>query len=46
MYHNLGYWEMKDYSTMVKWFIANGNADPAKICITGFSYGSYLVAML
>ena len=42
MYHNLGYWEMKDYSTMVKWLIANGNADPAKICITGFSYGGYM----
>ncbi len=44
MYHNLGYWEMKDYSTMVKWLIDNGNADPAKICITGFSYGGYLSA--
>lgn len=42
MYHNLGYWEMKDYSTMVKWLIANGNADSTKICITGFSYGGYL----
>ncbi len=42
MYHNLGYWEMKDYTTMVKWLIANGNADPAKICITGFSYGGYM----
>jgi dipeptidyl-peptidase-4 len=42
MYHNLGYWEMKDYSTMVKWLIANGNADPGKICITGFSYGGYM----
>ncbi len=42
MYHNLGYWEMKDYSTMVKWLIANGQADPAKICITGFSYGGYM----
>ena len=42
MYHNLGYWEMKDYSTMVKWLIANGNADPKKICITGFSYGGYM----
>ena len=42
MYHNLGYWEMKDYSTMVKWLIANGSADPAKIAITGFSYGGYL----
>ena len=44
MYHNLGYWEMKDYSTMVKWLIDNGNADPAKICITGFSYGGYMSA--
>ena len=42
MYHNLGYWEMIDYSTMVKWLIANGNADAARICITGFSYGGYL----
>ena len=41
-YHNLGYWEMKDYSTMVKWLIANGSADPTKICITGFSYGGYM----
>ncbi len=42
MYHNLGYWEMKDYTTMVKWLIANANADPTKICITGFSYGGYM----
>jgi dipeptidyl-peptidase 4 len=42
MYHNLGYWEMKDYSTMVKWLIANGSADASKICITGFSYGGYM----
>ena len=42
MYHNLGYWEMKDYSSMVKWLIANGGADASKICITGFSYGGYM----
>lgn len=42
MYHNLGYWEMKDYSTMVKYLVANGSADPEKICITGFSYGGYV----
>lgn len=42
MYHNLGDWELKDYSTMVKWLIANGNADPKKVCITGFSYGGYM----
>lgn len=42
MYHNLGYWEMKDYSTIVKYLIDNRHADPAKICITGFSYGGYM----
>jgi len=42
MFHNLGYWEMKDYSTIVKYLIDKGYADPAKICITGFSYGGYM----
>jgi dipeptidyl-peptidase-4 len=42
MYRNFGFWEMKDYSTMVKWLINNGQADPSKICITGFSYGGFL----
>ena len=42
MYRNLGYWEMKDYSSMVRWLVANGSADPEKICITGFSYGGYM----
>ncbi len=42
MYRNLGYWEMQDYMTMAKWFIANGNANPNKIAITGFSYGGYM----
>ncbi len=44
MYHNLGYWEMKDYSTMVKWLIANAGADASKICIVGFSYGGYMAS--
>jgi dipeptidyl-peptidase-4 len=42
MYRNLGYWEMKDYSTMVRWLINNAQADPTKISITGFSYGGYM----
>ena len=42
MYHNLGYWEMKDYTTMAKWLITNANADSTKMAITGFSYGGYL----
>lgn len=42
MHRDLGNWELVDYSTMVKWLIANKNADPTKICITGFSYGGYM----
>lgn len=42
MHRNLGYWEMKDYITLVKSLIAKGIADPTKICITGFSYGGYM----
>ncbi len=42
MHRDLGHWELEDYSTMAKWFIANGSADPAKVCITGFSYGGYM----
>lgn len=42
MHRNLGYWEMEDYKTMAKWFIANGQADSTKVCITGFSYGGYM----
>ncbi len=42
MHRNLGYWEMKDYKTLVKSLIDKGIADPNKICITGFSYGGYM----
>jgi dipeptidyl-peptidase-4 len=42
MYRDLGHWEMEDYMTMAKWFIANGQADPTKIAMTGFSYGGYM----
>ncbi|MCM5527973.1 S9 family peptidase [Parasegetibacter sp. NRK P23] len=41
IHRNLGYWETKDYSTIVKHLISKG-ADPARICITGFSYGGYM----
>jgi dipeptidyl-peptidase-4 len=42
MYRDLGHWELEDYMTMAKWFIANGQADPTKIAMTGFSYGGYM----
>ncbi len=42
MFHNLGYWEMRDYKTMAKYFIEKYGADPTKVCITGFSYGGYM----
>lgn len=42
MHRNLGHWELEDYSTMARWFIDKGYADPARICITGFSYGGYM----
>jgi dipeptidyl-peptidase-4 len=45
MYRDLGHWELLDYGTMVKWLIANGQADASKICITGFSYGGYMTTL-
>jgi dipeptidyl-peptidase-4 len=42
MHRDLGHWELVDYATMVKWLIANKQADPTKICISGFSYGGYI----
>ncbi|MFN8264980.1 MAG: S9 family peptidase [Chitinophagaceae bacterium] len=42
MYRNLGYWEMKDWITIVKWLIENASVDKNKVCISGFSYGGYM----
>ncbi|MDR0738008.1 MAG: S9 family peptidase [Prevotellaceae bacterium] len=42
MHRNLGYWEIKDYTQVVKWLVEQGQADPERIMITGFSYGGYL----
>ncbi|MFN4286720.1 MAG: DPP IV N-terminal domain-containing protein, partial [Lacibacter sp.] len=44
LHRNLGYWEMKDWITIVKWLIANASVDPQKVCISGFSYGGYMSA--
>jgi len=45
LFHNLGEWEIKDYSEVVKWLTAKPFIDGKKICITGFSYGGYTTCM-
>lgn len=45
MHRNLGYWEMKDWITIVKWLIENAGVDKNKVCISGFSYGGYMASM-
>lgn len=44
LFHQLGNWEIKDYSTVVKWLIDSAQADASRIGIRGFSYGGYLSA--
>lgn len=44
MHRNLGYWEMKDWITIVKWLLENANVDKNKVAISGFSYGGYMSA--
>ena len=44
MHRNLGVWELKDWITLVKWLQTKG-ADPARIGISGFSYGGYMTCM-
>ena len=45
MYRNLGKWEMNDYIEAVKWLRSKPYVDPARICITGGSYGGYVTCM-
>ncbi len=42
LHRNLGEWEIRDYSTMARYLISEGIADPERIGITGFSYGGYM----
>jgi dipeptidyl-peptidase-4 len=42
LHRNLGEWELRDYSTMARYLINEGIADPERIGITGFSYGGYM----
>ncbi|HMO32844.1 MAG TPA: DPP IV N-terminal domain-containing protein [Lacibacter sp.] len=44
LHRNLGYWEMKDWITIVKWLLENASVDPKKVAISGFSYGGYMSA--
>lgn len=45
MYRNLGKWEMNDYIEVVKWLRQRPWVDPARICITGGSYGGYVTCL-
>lgn len=45
LYKDLGDWEIKDYSEVVKWLTAKPFIDKNKIGITGFSYGGYTTCM-
>ena len=45
IYKDLGNWEIKDYSDVVKWLDSKPFVDKNKICITGFSYGGYTTCM-
>lgn len=39
---NLGRWEVEDMVAAREWLVAQGIADPARVLLTGWSYGGYL----
>ncbi len=43
--HNMGDVEVQDQVDGVKWLVAQGLADPARVGIYGWSYGGYMAAM-
>jgi dipeptidyl-peptidase-4 len=45
LHRRLGFWEMKDWTTIVKWLIEHASVDKKKVCISGFSYGGYMSAL-
>lgn len=45
LHRNLGKWEVSDYADAVKWLREKSFADPARMGITGSSYGGYLTCM-
>ncbi len=45
MYRNLGKWEMVDYAEAVKWLRTKPFVDPARMGMTGGSYGGYTTCL-
>lgn len=45
MYRSLGKWEILDYIDAVKWLLEKPFVDPARIGITGSSYGGYMTCL-
>ncbi|MDQ2787603.1 MAG: S9 family peptidase, partial [Chloroflexota bacterium] len=43
--HNMGHIEVEDQVDGVRWLVAQGLADPARVGIYGWSYGGYMAAM-
>jgi len=39
---NLGRWEVEDMVAAREWLVTQGIADPARVLVTGWSYGGYL----
>jgi dipeptidyl aminopeptidase/acylaminoacyl peptidase len=42
---NPGYWEIEDMKAARDWLVDNGIADPARMFVTGASYGGYLTLL-
>ncbi len=45
LHRSLGKWEVLDYEDAVKWLRTKSYVDPARVGITGTSYGGYMTCM-
>lgn len=45
IYGDLGHWEVEDMIAARNWLVESGIADPARILLTGWSYGGYLTLL-